>query len=49
VKGDELLLLHLALLDEPEDRDERPSAQARLEGELGPEVARELLVALVRR
>jgi hypothetical protein len=48
VTGDELLLLHLALLDEPEEAEERPSAQERLEAELGPELTRELLAALVR-
>ena len=46
MKGDDLLLAHLALLEEPQDEDGRPSAQERLEAELGRDLARALVAAL---
>ena len=47
MQGPDLLLAHMALLDEPEDApEERPSARERLEAEVGPELAAELLAAL---
>jgi len=47
MKGPDLLLAHLAILsDEPVQPEERPSARERLDEELGPELARELLAAL---
>jgi hypothetical protein len=49
MRGDLLLLLHLALLDEREGGGERPSAAQRLEAALGPGLARTLLTALVGR
>jgi len=46
----DLLLTHIALLDEPaEQPDERPTARERLDEELGPELAAELVAALVPR
>ncbi|HEX2112305.1 MAG TPA: hypothetical protein VHF67_12210 [Gaiellaceae bacterium] len=45
MRGDVLLLLHLRLLDEP-DEEEGPSANERLEAELGPELARTVLASL---
>jgi hypothetical protein len=45
MRGDALLLLHLRLLDEP-DEDKGPSAEERLEAELGPELARTVLASL---
>lgn len=47
MKGSDLLLAHLAILsDDPVEPEERPSARERLDAELGPELARELLAAL---
>jgi hypothetical protein len=45
MRGDVLLLLHFRLLDEP-DEEEGPSANERLEAELGPELARTVLASL---
>ncbi len=50
MQGPDLLLTHMALLDEPADPpDERPTARERLDEELGPELAAELLAALAPR
>jgi hypothetical protein len=50
MQGPDLLLMHMALLDEPaEQPDERPTARERLDEELGPELAAELVAALVPR
>ncbi len=49
MRGDDLLLDHIRRLDEPDETEERPSAKERLEAELGPEMTRELLEALVSR
>ena len=46
MRGDDLLLAELRRLDEPDDEEGRPSARERLEAELGPDLARELLAAL---
>jgi len=48
MKGDDLLLLHLSALPTPEEEDvpERPPARERLEAELGPELAGNLIAAL---
>ncbi len=45
MRGDDLLLAHLAALPELDDStdDERPTARERLEDELGPGLAAELL------
>ncbi len=45
MRGDELLLAHLAALPELDDStdDERPTARERLEDEIGPDLAAELL------
>ena len=44
MRGDDLLLIHLSLLPELDDEpDERPSARERLEDEVGPDLAAELL------
>jgi hypothetical protein len=49
MRGDDLLLIHLSLLPELDDGepDERPSARERLEDEVGPNLAAELLARLV--
>jgi hypothetical protein len=47
MRGDDLLLLHLALLDEPDEPPvERASPRERLEDELGEELAKQLLASL---
>jgi hypothetical protein len=46
MKGDDLLLAHLVLLDEPDDAQAHPSPRERLEAEVGPDLARYLLAAL---
>lgn len=45
MRGDDLLLAHLAALPDLDDstEDDRPSARERLENEVGPELADELL------
>jgi hypothetical protein len=49
MRGDDLLLLHLALLDEPaEPSVDRPPPRERLEDELGEELAEHLLASLTR-
>ena len=48
MRGDDLLLAHLAILAAPAE-DERPSAAERLEAELGAERAAALVAALVPR
>ncbi len=47
MKGPDLLLRHLELLDGEPAEEKRPSARERLDAELGPEVAAKLLAALV--
>ncbi len=50
MRGDDLLLAHLAQLPDPrEDDEQRPSARERLEAELGRELAGALVAALVKR
>ena len=50
MRGDDLLLAHMAQLSYPQEDDEqRPSARERLEAELGPELADALVTALVKR
>lgn len=49
MRGDDLLLAHLALLDAPADGDEPPGAPERLELELGAEFAAALVAALTQR
>ena len=50
MRGDDLLLAHLAQLPDPRDEDdERPTSRERLEAELGPELAAGLVAALVGR
>ena len=50
MRGDDLLLAHMAQLSHPhEDDEQRPSARERLEAELGPELADALVTALVKR
>ena len=48
MRGDDLLLRHLAALPAPEEEEaeERPSARERLDAELGREFAGSLLAAL---
>ena len=49
MRGDDLLLIHLAALPELDDEDgldERPSARERLEEELGPDLAAQLIRSL---
>ena len=47
MKGSDLLLSHLAILDEPAgEPEERASARERLDEELGPELAEALVTAL---
>ena len=52
MRGDDLLLSHLQALpgvdDELEDADPRPSARERLEAELGPDLADQLVRAVGR-
>ncbi|MDQ3867599.1 MAG: hypothetical protein M3304_12370 [Actinomycetota bacterium] len=48
MRGDDLLLAHLAVLGETA-QDERPSAAERLEAELGAEGAAALVAALGSR
>lgn len=50
MRGDDLLLAHLAALPELDDstEDERPTARERLEDEVGPELADQLLSRLAR-
>jgi hypothetical protein len=45
MKGDILLLAHLAAFDEPEPEEERPSGTERLEAAVGPALAHALLAA----
>ncbi len=50
MRGDDLLLAHMAQLPHPrEDDEQRPSARERLEAELGSELADALVTALVKR
>jgi hypothetical protein len=52
MRGPNLLLAHVATLGRltaPDPPTPRPPARDRLEHELGPELARELLASLVRR
>jgi len=49
MRGDDLLLAHLALLDPPAGDEDRPGISERLETELGPELAAALVAALTRR
>ena len=49
MRGDELLLAHLALFDQPADDEARPSVSDRLEQELGPELATALVAAMTPR
>jgi hypothetical protein len=49
MRGDDLLLAHLALLDGPGDGEEPSSAPERLEIELGAEFATALVAALTHR
>jgi hypothetical protein len=49
MRGDDLLLAHLAALpalDEPDEWNPRPTARERLEEELGEDVAAKLLARL---
>jgi hypothetical protein len=49
MRGDDLLLAHLAALpelDEEDERDPRQTARERLDDELGPELAAMLLAGL---
>ena len=49
MRGDDLLLMHLAALPELDDADgpdERPTARERLEDELGPDLAAQLIRSL---
>jgi len=47
MRGDDLLLTHLAILpgvdDDLDDDEPRPSARERLEDEIGPDLVRALL------
>lgn len=47
MKGDDLVLAHIAALSQPDEVDEWPSAHERLEAELGLELTHRLLAALV--
>jgi hypothetical protein len=46
MRGDDLLLVHLAALSDPPAGGKRPSAQERLDAKLGAELARVLVAAL---
>jgi hypothetical protein len=47
MKGDDLLLLHLSMLPSLDDEpDERPGPRERLEDEIGPDLAAELIERL---
>jgi hypothetical protein len=48
MRGDDLLLAHLAQLPDPREEDEQRPRE-RVEAELGPELADALVAALVRR